>query len=84
MYYEKNYARIGVNTNDDRPLDKPLKFPWLTIIIRYIFQNGKKLCPKIYWEINRNLSEEDKNKKKKKYGKNRYHNISEEKKQELK
>ena len=32
----------------------------------------------------RNLSEEDKNKKKKEYGKNRYHNMSEEKKQKLK
>ena len=31
----------------------------------------------------RNLSEEDKNKKKE-YGKNRYHNMSEEKKQRLK
>ena len=31
----------------------------------------------------KNLSEEDKNKRRK-YGKNRYHNISEEKKQKLK
>ena len=48
MYYEKNYARIGVNTDDDIPLNKQLKFPSLTIIIRCIFQNGKKLYPKIY------------------------------------
>ena len=41
MYYEKNYARIGVNTDDDIPLNKQLKS--LTIIIRCIFQNGKKL-----------------------------------------
>ena len=34
-------------------------------------------------EINRNLSEEDKCKKRE-YAKNRYHNMSEEKKQELK
>ena len=27
MYYEKNYARIGVNTDDDIPLNKQLKFP---------------------------------------------------------
>ena len=40
MHYEKNYARIGVNTDDDIPLDKPLKFRLLTIIIRCIFQNG--------------------------------------------
>ena len=48
LFYEKNYARIGVNTDDDIPLNKQLKFPTLTIIIRCIFQNGKKLCPQIY------------------------------------
>ena len=48
LFYEKHYAKIGVNTDDDIPLDKPLKFPSLTIIIRCIFQNGKKLCPQIY------------------------------------
>ena len=48
MYYEKNYAKIGVNTDDDIPLNKPLKFTSLTIIIRYIFRNGKKLYPQIY------------------------------------
>ena len=48
LFYEKNYARIGVNTDDDVPLNKPLKFPTLTIIIRCIFQEGKKLYPQIY------------------------------------
>ena len=48
MYYEKNYARIGVNTDDDVPLNKKLTFPSLTIIIRSIFQNGKNLCPQVY------------------------------------
>ena len=43
LFYEKNYAKIGVNTDDDIPLNKQLKFPTLTIIIRFIFQNGKKL-----------------------------------------
>ena len=45
---EKNYARIGVNTNDDIPLNKELKFPSLIIIIRCIFPDGKKLYPQIY------------------------------------
>ena len=27
LFYEKNYARIGVNTDNDVPLNKPLKFP---------------------------------------------------------
>ena len=48
MYYEKNYARIGVNTDDNIPLNKQLKFPSLTIIVRCVFQKGKKLEPLIY------------------------------------
>ena len=48
LFYEKNYAKIGVNTDDNIPLNKKLKFPLLTIIIRCIFQNGKILCPQIY------------------------------------
>ena len=48
LFYEKNYARIGVNTDDDLPLNKPLKFPTLTIIIRCVFQEGTILCPQIY------------------------------------
>ena len=41
-------TRIGVNTDDDVPLNKPLKFLTLAIIIRCIFQEGKKLYPQIY------------------------------------
>ena len=48
MYYEKNYDRIGVNGDDFVPLNKKIRFPSLTIIIRCIFQNDKKLCPQIY------------------------------------
>ena len=48
LFHEKNYARIGVNTDDDLPLNKPLKFPTLTIIIRCVFQEGEKLYPQIY------------------------------------
>ena len=36
LFYEKNYARNGVNGDDDVPLNKPLKFPVLTIIIKCI------------------------------------------------
>ena len=42
MYYEKNYARIGVNTDDDISMNKQIKFPTLTIIIRCVFQNDKE------------------------------------------
>ena len=45
-FMKKKYARIGVNMDDDIPLNKQWKFP--TIIIRCIFQNGKKLYPQIY------------------------------------
>ena len=48
LYYGKNYARIGVNTDDHLPLKKPLKFSTLTIIIRCFLQKGKKLYPQIY------------------------------------
>ena len=48
LFYGKNYARIGVNTDDDLPLNKQLKFPTLTIIIRCVFQEGEKLYPQVY------------------------------------
>ena len=48
LFYKKNYAKIGINTDDDLPLKKPLKFPTLTIIIRYVLQEGEKLYPQIY------------------------------------
>ena len=48
MYYEKNYARIGVSTDDDIPINKQIKFPSLTVIVRCVFENDKKLCPLIY------------------------------------
>ena len=47
-FYEKNYARTGINTDDDLPLNKQLKFSTLTIIIRCVLQNGEKLYPQIY------------------------------------
>ena len=46
LFYGKNYARIGVNT-DDAPLNKKLKFPSLRMIIRRVFQNGNKLQPQV-------------------------------------
>ena len=48
LFYEKNYTTIGVNTNDDVLLNKPLKLPTLTIIITCVFQEGEKLYPQIY------------------------------------
>ena len=48
LFYKKNHARIGVNTDDNLPLNKPLKFPTLTIIIKCVLQEGEKLYPQIY------------------------------------
>ena len=33
LFYEKNYARIGVNTDDNLPLNVSLKLPVLTILL---------------------------------------------------
>ena len=48
LFYEKNYAIIRVDTDDDLPLNKPLKSSTLIIIIRRVFQEGEKLYPQIY------------------------------------
>ena len=42
IFYEENYSRIGVNTDDDIPLNKPIKFPTLAIIIRCVFEESGK------------------------------------------
>ena len=38
LYYEKDYTRIGINTNEDLPLNVTLKFPTFTIIISVFFK----------------------------------------------
>ena len=48
MFYEENYSTIGVNTDDDIPLNKRLKFPTLVIIIGCVFEENGKLYPQIY------------------------------------
>ena len=42
-FMKKKQDRIGFDTDNDLPLNKPLKFPTLTIIIRCVFQEGEKL-----------------------------------------
>ena len=46
--YGKDYMKIKFNSDNDLPLNKPLKFPTLTIIIRCVLQEGEKLYPQIY------------------------------------
>ena len=48
LVYGKDYARIRVNTDDNLPLNKPLKLPALAIIIRCVFQEGAKLYSQSY------------------------------------
>ena len=50
LFYGKNYSRIGISSDDSLPLKKQIKFPTLTIIIRFVFQEGEKLYPQIYLE----------------------------------
>ena len=48
LFYDKNCVKIGINTDHDLPLNKPLKFPTLTIIVRCVFQEGENLYLQIY------------------------------------
>ena len=43
--YEKDYMKIKFNSDDDLPLNKPLKFHMMTIIIRSVFEEDGKLFP---------------------------------------
>ena len=45
--YEKDYMKIKFNSDDDLPLNKPLKFHLVTITIRYLFEEDGKL----YWQV---------------------------------
>ena len=46
LVYEKNYARIGVNTDDDVPLNKQLKFPTLATVLDAYFKKVEKCIRK--------------------------------------
>ena len=43
--YEKDYMKIKFNSDDDLPLNKPLKFHLMTMTIRYVFEEDGKLYP---------------------------------------
>ena len=45
--YGKNYMKIKFNSDDDVPLNKPLKFHTMAIIIRSIFEEDGKCYPKL-------------------------------------
>ena len=48
VFYEKNYCKVGISTEDDLPLKESLKCLTLTVNINLIIQADNKLCPQIY------------------------------------
>ena len=46
--YRKDYMKIKFNSDDHLPLNKPLKFQTLTIIIISVFEEGGKLYPQVF------------------------------------
>ena len=46
--YGKDYTKIKFISDDNLPLNKPLKFHDLTIIVRSLFQENNKYYPQIF------------------------------------
>ena len=46
--YGKDYMKIKSNSEYELPLNKPLKFHAMTIIIRSVFKEGSKLHPQVF------------------------------------
>ena len=46
--YEKDYMKIKFDSDDDLPLNKPLKFLNMTIITRSVFEEDGKLYPQVF------------------------------------
>ena len=46
--YEKDYMKIKFNSDDDLPLNKPLKFHLMTITIKSVFEEDGKLSLQVF------------------------------------
>ena len=46
--YEKDYMKIRFNSDDNLPLNKPLKFYNMTITIRSVFEEDGELYPQVF------------------------------------
>ena len=46
--YEKDYMKIRFKSNDDLPLNKPIKLRLLTIFIRSVFSEDGKFYPELF------------------------------------
>ena len=49
--YGKDFMKIKFNTDDNLPLNKPLKLHLLTIIVRCIFEEDGKFYPQLYLRL---------------------------------
>ena len=49
--YEKDYMKIKFNSDDNLPLNKPLKFHNMTITIRSVFKEDGKLYAQVFLDI---------------------------------
>ena len=48
LEYTKDYTKIKFNSDDNLPLNKPLKFYQMTLTIRCVFSEDNKLYPQIF------------------------------------
>ena len=48
LEYTKDYWKIKFNSDDNLPLNKPLKFYQMTITIRCVFSEDNKLYPQVF------------------------------------
>ena len=46
--YEKYHMKIKFNSDDDLPLNEPLKFNIITIIIKFVFEEDGQLYPQVF------------------------------------
>ena len=47
LKYSKGYKKIKFNSDDNLPLNKPLKFYNMTVTIRCVFSEDNKLYPQV-------------------------------------
>ena len=46
--YEKDYMKIKCNSDKNLPLNEPLRFHNITLIIRPVFEEDGKLYPQVF------------------------------------
>ena len=46
--YGKDFTKIKFDSDNDLPLNKQLKFPTMTVLVRSVFEEDGKFHPEIY------------------------------------